>query len=434
MVSGICYGLQRRLLLWRRRGWEVVGDRVWENLGLYSGWMCTGCVAGLIASATHMLGEVQYHGSRAPVTRLQFYELRAASNRHSAAWCIFFPIQQLCVMYAMNILLRRVADHASHSYYNDARDQDNGRMPGQFDWRDCIGQYKLYYLVRWHSKLVMLLCAAMTVTRFVVAAFRAETAELYSETMAACAEHGADTDMSLLLFRTKVIPSFHHIDRSSAAARSIESAIFVIMAVGFLLFPPACIVMFRRVERRLDAIIQEMDHRTSIGNVFLPKEFSSAAEDGDQSQVEMSVVEARVYLGRLKFSAAAQRRQFFFCLAFVLLALVVLASLSLLVVYFTANTQFDNCSAPESCESCQTIPTLMFLWYRAVPELFVLVNSSCSTLPLLSSLWLMMTREDRALLLHPHRFRADAIALQASDRGTEAKLKAERLRMGIELR
>jgi hypothetical protein len=45
-MSGVCCGLQRRLLLWRRRGWEVVGDRTWKHLGKYSGWMCVGCVAG----------------------------------------------------------------------------------------------------------------------------------------------------------------------------------------------------------------------------------------------------------------------------------------------------------------------------------------------------------------------------------------------------
>ena len=37
VMSGVCCGLQRRLLLWRRRGWEVVGDRICKHLGKYSG-------------------------------------------------------------------------------------------------------------------------------------------------------------------------------------------------------------------------------------------------------------------------------------------------------------------------------------------------------------------------------------------------------------
>ena len=81
------------------------------------------------------------------------------------------------------------------------------------------------------------------------------------------------------------------------------------MASAFLLFFPACIVMFRRVERRLDAIIQEMNLRSDLGTVFLPYEFSPAAADGARSQVEMQVVEARAFLGRLKCAAAAQVRR-----------------------------------------------------------------------------------------------------------------------------
>jgi hypothetical protein len=44
-----------------------------------------------------------------------------------------------------------------------------------------------------------------------------------------------------------------------------------------------------------------------------------------------------------------------------------------------------------------------------------------------------MTKEDRALMLNPGRFRTDAIALQPVEDETTARLNAERVRMGIEL-
>ena len=50
------------------------------------------------------------------------------------------------------------------------------------------------------------------------------------------------------------------------------------------------------------------------------------------------------------------------------------------------------------------------------------------------SLWLMTTKEDRALLLNPGRFRTDAIALKPVEDEATARLNAERVRMGIELR
>jgi hypothetical protein len=114
-MSGVCCGLQRRLLLWRRRGWDVVGDRIWEHLGSYSGWMCAGCVAGAVASSLHMQRELLYQETRAPgIPKGQFYERRATYNQLTAAWHIFYPAQLLCVVFAMNLLLRRVSDHASH--------------------------------------------------------------------------------------------------------------------------------------------------------------------------------------------------------------------------------------------------------------------------------------------------------------------------------
>ncbi len=287
--------------------------------------------------------------------------------------------------------------------------------------------------MRSHHRCALLLCALTVAVRVVVAAFSAETARLYALAAGACGSDGRDTATSRSLFNDKVVPSFANIDRSAAVARVIEAAVLVLMASAFLLFSPACIVMFRRVERRLDAIIQEMNLRSDLGTVFLPYEFSPAAADGARSQVEMQVVEARAFLGRLKCAAAAQVRRFALCLLLLMAALAALASLALFVAFFSMNADFEACGF--KCDPCQNTATLMFLWYRTSPQLFLLVNSLCPTLPLLLSLWLMTTEEDRTLLLNPGRFRADAVALHSSvDGEAEARLKEERVRMGIELR
>ena len=75
----------------------------------------------------------------------------------------------------------------------------------------------------------------------------------------------------------------------------------------------------------------------------------------------------------------------------------------------------------------------MIIWNENTPEVFPLVSSLGSVLPLLFSLWLMTTREDRALMLNPDRFRSDAVALRVENQ-TEARLKAERMRMGVDMR
>ena len=114
VMSGICCGLQRRLLLWRRRGWEVVGDRIWEHLGTYSGWMCAGCAAGAVAFAIRMHSEIFHFESGYGIQDRQKYDLLASQDRHDAAFNVFYPLELLCVIFAMNMLLRRVSDHASH--------------------------------------------------------------------------------------------------------------------------------------------------------------------------------------------------------------------------------------------------------------------------------------------------------------------------------
>jgi hypothetical protein len=114
LFSGICCGLQRRLLLWRRRGWEVVGDRTWNDLGKFSGWMCGGSVSGVFALAFRMyFFTFLYRGDLTDFT-VEDFPFKVLSLRHLAAFGIFYSVMLLCVIFAMNMLLRRVSDHASH--------------------------------------------------------------------------------------------------------------------------------------------------------------------------------------------------------------------------------------------------------------------------------------------------------------------------------
>ena len=308
-------------------------------------------------------------------------------------------------------------------------------MPGvkKFDWRDCAGQYRLYYLVRSLHVLAMLLCGISIVARVVAAAFGIEAAKLWDEAAAACNAEGTDTrsDADVEIWKVVQSTSNGKTDSALSASRIIEAAVLVLTAGAFLLFFPACIVMFRRVERRLDVIIQEMSLRSDLGTVFLPYEFSPAAANGARSQVEMQVVEARAFLGRLKSAAAEQGMRFFLCLLLVLAALVVRASFAVFTV--VASIDLTKNISCDDCGSCQSVRYLMSAWYISSPELFALVISTCSTLPLMLSLWLMMTKEDRALMLNPGRFRTDAIELQPVADEATVRLNAERVRMGIEL-
>jgi hypothetical protein len=279
----------------------------------------------------------------------------------------------------------------------------------------------------------MLLCALSMLARVVGAAFVFDRLRLFDEAVAACDAEGMDTRSAAdkANWEVKVSAALDKSYIPFSASRFLEAAVLVLTAVAFLLFFPACIIMFRRVKRRLDTIMQEMNHRSDIGTVFLPYEFSPAAADGARSQVEMQVVEARAFLSRMKSAAATQEMQFSVCLLLALAALAVQASFAV----FTANSSFNSEKNPAcyDCESCQSVKYLMRAWNLFSPHVTRLV-STCLTLPLMFSLWLMMTKEDRALMLNPGRFRTDAILLQPVEDRTTASLKSHSVRMGIELR
>ena len=134
LLSAACYLLNYRLLLWRRGGKEVVGDRIWKHLPRFSGWLCAGFAAGVVAFAFKMpaqnslydarnlldasgtvgINAIVCNVSRADTNRRQYYEITANLPRYSAVTDIFYPVQLLCTIFAMNMLLRRVSDHASH--------------------------------------------------------------------------------------------------------------------------------------------------------------------------------------------------------------------------------------------------------------------------------------------------------------------------------
>jgi hypothetical protein len=120
---------------------------------------------------------------------------------------------------------------------------------------------------------------------------------------------------------------------------------------------------------------------------------------------------------------------------FSLIGLAALSSLAVFTLTFGFLSNRDI--ACDRCEPCQRVEFLMLSWFIYTPELFPLVASLFSALPLVFSLWLMTTKEDRALLVYPSRFLSEAVALrqlQEPFTEAEARLRAEKIRMGINLR
>ncbi len=132
--------------------------------------------------------------------------------------------------------------------------------------------------------LAVLLCSLVIVAWCVTAAFCAELAALYDGSAAAPRNAQGQLASSYL---SSIDASYSRLNRAAGYSLVFEAAVLTLTAAGFLLFFPACIVMFNRVEHRLASILKEMDHRSDVGCVFLPFEFSPpAARTLDRTQVE----------------------------------------------------------------------------------------------------------------------------------------------------
>ena len=100
-------------------------------------------------------------------------------------------------------------------------------------------------------------------------------------------------------------------------------------------------------------------------------------------------------------AATAQRRRFVGACSIVLLTFLLRASFDLLNAYSNVNSLPNSSPLCGLCDPCQSDRYLINTWINYTPEFRTIVVALSSPLPLVVSLWLMMTKEDRMLLLFP---------------------------------
>ena len=253
LFSGVCFGLWYRLLAWRRRGVEVDGDRTWNRLGRFCAVLCAGSLTNIIQLACSILQYRAYYDyldGFETKTERQYLESSSAYARFYAVKQFFYSLQLSCYIACCFMLLLRVSDHASHSYYNQARDRFRMANDGKFDFRDCIGQYRLYYMVRRLNQLALAICVCFIAVRIAAMAFGVRHADLLEQAATLCGSQGEATDASDV--------AFEQVNDAEAKGNRIESAQFLMQAAAFLLafasfilFCPECLILFRRVENKV---------------------------------------------------------------------------------------------------------------------------------------------------------------------------------------
>lgn len=454
IFSGFWLLLWARLQHWKRHeGADQWNDRIWHNLGWFCGWVFSASVAGAIAVGARMQTRmISFEYEYQNLQDILNYQLRASRQRVFVVFDIFQPLQLLCILSAMSMLLRRVVRHASHSYYIHARDQEGAEARGQkravgWEPRDCIGEYAL---AKWHRGIaaaIFLLNVISVVARISLIVFRLQRAHMADLAAAACDAQGRATLTSWTFMHLENVSPQFNVDSSertiekrgdiaTSVSRASEAIALFIMCGAYLIFFPVSIVMFSRVERRLAGVLQEMSHRTDIGDVFLPFEFSTPRNHHDPShepssegltQIQMEIGKARKFLGSLRESAAKQRKRFLLTCTVMLIMLLASAVSAALRAYYAQYDQIDI-----SCGKCGTCQHTYFLINECLSntsEISEPILSWLLLLPLVATIWLMMTKLDRRQLYSNVLARKQPTVLELDE--SEMRTYSERLRMGI---
>ena len=135
--------------------------------------------------------------------------------------------------------------------------------------------------------------------------------------------------------------------------------------------------------------------------VLLPAQYNPQAAHGAAAggEIRMRCDKAKELLRSTLAEATAQRRRFVAACSIVLVTFFLRASFDLLHAYANSDIQNTLCGGP--CDPCHSDRYLIKIWLNYTPEFHAISVALSSPLPLVVSLWLMMTKEDRMLLVFP---------------------------------
>jgi len=383
---------------------------MWGRLGWFSGLVCVSGVTGAIAWGAYMRSNTIYFEAQAPgVSEQQKYAHLASHSRWYAVFLAHYPVDFLCLIISTLMLLRRLSNHASHSYFN-SQDRD---MDDKVDVCDCIGEYALEKLHRVIDAVVVVCSVVGMLAMDVAAAYIVQEAGSYDQAAAACDAQGQNTERSKAL--NAAARDSTTTARTAASVQAVlEAVVLVIMSTAYMVFMPVCVATFGRAERRLIGHLSEIEHKADNVPVFLPAEFSRGqGSSSGGRKVQMRCDKALELMRMTLAVATAQRRRFVAACGVVLITFIFRASFDLLKAYDSFNTSRNpDC---DICDPCQTDAYLIRSWITYTPEFHAIVVTLSSPLPLVVSLWLMMTKEERAQLSTQSRTDPDELERRSAE-------------------
>ena len=342
---------------------------MWPLLGLFSGLMCVGSVAGIVTWAANMQRNTLSLDSMSPsITRRDTYALYAQINRWLAVLFTFYPVEFLFLVAPKLMLLGRLANNAIRCNRAHIRGT-SGFIGGWVSTRVLLTLFRVMFAA-------VLLCGVAVVCAYYVdAGYVVQQMGAQDKAAAACDAQGGDTISSLALFST-----FNHsssIAKSAFSAESGSEAIaLLLVSFAYVFFVSVSVTIFRQTESVAAHALMSLSARVDVNT--------------SQAGAVAAIVDDTMH------AAAEQRRRLVSSCIVVLLSFPIRATFAVLNVYSIDPLHNPACG---NCEPCQSDQYLIRQWIVQTPEFQPIVVALSSPLPLTLSLWLITSAHARALAI-----------------------------------
>ena len=337
------------LLRWATDG---VKNRMWGQLGWFSGLVCVGSVVGAVAWGAIMQGYVLYFESSEPgLTARQRYAISASADRWFAVFNTLYPAEFLCFIFPKIMMLGRLTTKRLR-VSGSAQASVTGEVGGRV-LRSIAG--------------IAVLCSVAGMVAFgVAAAYNLQAADVLDRAATACDAMGNDTNSSIALNSEFLVINTNA--RSAISAQSVlEAVVMTLISTGYFILVPLSVAVFRRAERVGTQALVSVSSRMNAGD--------------HRTEAAVAIVDETVQ------AAAEQLRRLVIACVVVFVTFPARAAFDLLQAYsFSADPYNPACGTCDACQSNRYLIQTCLIYASEIQPIIVALSSPLS---LFVSLWII---------------------------------------------
>lgn len=329
---------------------------MWAQLGLFSGMICVGSVAGCVAWGARLQNlNIYYESQDTGLTRQQHFILLASSHQWLAVFLFMYGLEFLFLAAAKLVLLGRLARSAALGSQEEDESMDVRR--------GCLKGRALPVVYRVISSAVVVGCVVGMVANVVAVAFLVQAIGLEQKAADAC----HNNTLSCRTLGQEVVDKNAKVRTAQSVQAVSEALTLLLLSVAFIAIVSWSVALFRMLEHTAAHALRSAKATTHLR----PSE-----------EIAARIVENSMH------GALQQRQRLITTCVIVLATFPARAVFDCLNAYSSFNAPLNSACA--ICDgSCQSDAFLIREWINYTPEFQALVVALSSPLPLTVTLWLI---------------------------------------------